>query len=94
MKPSRVGDQLELWGDDERVPKGEVPWGGQSPRELTRGYALGLDKGFILKTQGAKSVGDDGACEQYDLWLPIKKAPWKYQGAPLLGGPKRPVRRR
>ncbi len=79
---SRVGDQLVYEGD-EWLSLGvghELPWGGRSPRALTRGYER-----FILKAQAAKStsdfVGDPG---QFDLWLPIKKAPREYLGAPSL----------
>ncbi len=56
-----------------------LPWEGRSPRELTEGY-----KRFTLKAQAAKSVSGPKDSDQYDLWLPMKKAPWKYQGAPLL----------
>ena len=80
MGLSRVGEQLELWGFlEETGCSSREPWGGRSPRALTRGY-----KRFILKAQAAKSMGDFVDPEQYDLWLPIKKAPWIYQGAPLL----------
>ncbi len=66
-----IGEQLWLWSD--------VPWEGVAPRALTAGYVHG-----ILKTQGGKSMGDSVDPEQYDLWMIIKKAPWVYQGAPLL----------
>ncbi len=71
-----VGDQLSFVG----VLFAGVPWEGRSPRALTRG-ALGL----IFKPQGVKSVSDFVDPEQYDLFPEAKeKAPWKYQGAPLL----------
>jgi len=73
------GDQLGLW----RVGSLELPalpWGGQSPRVLTAAYVR-----FTLKAQAKKSVSEFACDEnQFDLWLPVKKAPWKYQGAPLL----------
>ena len=76
-----TSDQLILPGIEEAVVGSlRVPWGGRSPRALTKAHER-----FILKTQGAKSVSDFAFDEnQYDLWLTIKKAPWRYQGAPLL----------
>ncbi len=80
MNESREGDQLELWSREELlVGAARVPWGGRSPRALTRGYGR-----FILKREREKSMSDFVNDDQYDLWLPIKKAPWSYQGAPLL----------
>ena len=71
-----TSDQLDLWEAELNAQ----PWGGRSPRALTAGYAR-----FTLKAQAVKSVGADFVDEdQHDLWLPIKNAPWKYQGAPLL----------
>ena len=75
----RIGDQLEL-----RLPGlvdlSREPWEGRSPRGLTR-VALST----IFKAQAEKSTGDFVRDEnQYDLWLPVKKAPRKYRGAPLL----------
>ena len=82
MRSSHVGDQLVFAGFEEfLVGAARVPWAGRSPRALTRGYER-----FTLKAQADKSMGDGVDPEQYDLWLPIKKAPWKYQGAPLLRG--------
>ncbi len=76
------GDQLELGlGEQFLVGADRLPWSGRSPRALTQGY-----KRFTLKAQAAKSVSGFIDPGQYDLWLPIKKAPWAYQGAPLLGG--------
>ncbi len=66
-----ISDQLWLWEEE--------PFEGMSPRVLTAGYALG-----ILKAQAAKSTSDFVDPEQYDLWLTMEKAPWSYQGAPLL----------
>jgi len=77
------GDQLELaLGEKFLVGAASLPWEGRSPRALTRGY-----KRFTLKAQAEKSVSDFvGDPGQFDLWLPEKKAPWIYQGAPLLKG--------
>jgi len=83
MKSSpRVGDQLELQLLGV-LPITALPWGGRRPRGLTR-VALSV----ILKAQAGKSVSGDGDPMQYDLWLPMKKAPWIYQGAPLLSEPE------
>ena len=70
--------QLSLWGSEE-AEHSQAPWGGRSPRELTSAYTR-----FTLKAQADKSVSDFVDVDQYDLWLTIKKAPWIYQGAPLL----------
>ena len=66
-----VGSQLWLWPEEV--------WQGVSPRALTAGYVLN-----IFKAWPQKSVSDFVDSDQYDLWLPAKKAPWVYQGAPLL----------
>ena len=71
--------QLQFVFEGEELRR--IPWGGRSPRALTR-VALGL----TLKAQAVKSVSDFVDPEQFDLWLPMKKAPWNYQGAPLLLG--------
>jgi len=71
-------DQLLLGLSD--LEEARQPWGGRSPRGLTKAF-----RRFTLKAQAEKSVSDFVSDEnQYDLWLPIKKAPWIYQGAPLL----------
>ena len=57
------------------------PWGGLSPRGLTR-VALG----GILKAQAEKSVSGLVIPGQLEFWPSEEKAPWKYQGAPLLVG--------
>ena len=49
----RVGDQLELRLNDVRV---RIPWGGQSPRELTK---VGLARS--LKADGASRVNGDAS---------------------------------
>ncbi len=61
-----------------------VPWGGRSPRELTRTHSL-----FIFKTQGGKSLSGDDCGDQLELWPITKKGRPRYSGAaPLLPLPK------
>ncbi len=76
-----ISEQLVLWAHGStEYPR--VPWGGASPRVLTAAYER-----FILKPRAQKSVSDFvRSVDQFDLWLPMEKAPWKYQGAPLLSG--------
>ena len=74
-------EQLSFEGFEE-LDGSREPWGGRSPRVLTAAYAR-----FILKAQVAKSVSDFVDAEQYDFWRRMKKAPWIYQGAPLLSEP-------
>ena len=69
--------QLDLWP----LEVARLPWGGRSPRSMTR---VALDRVVILKPQGAKDERVFNDPDQVDLWLPAKKAPWVYQGAPLL----------
>ena len=68
--------QLDLFEDVENAP-----WNGRSPRALTR---VGL--GFILQPRGEKSTSDFVCGDQLSLFTRItpKKAPWLYEGAPLL----------
>ncbi len=74
------GEQLQLSVGNGFRDGVAVPWGGLSPRVLTRGHGL-----FILKTQGAKSMGDFIDPAQCDLFEAVdKKAPPGYGGAPLL----------
>ncbi len=69
--------QLELDLDDVRR---RVPWGGVQPRVLTRGYAQ-----FIFKAQAVKKTSDSVDADQLPLFPGlVRKAPWVYQGAPLL----------
>jgi len=78
MRSPRDGDQLVLEGLG-LTELARVPWGGVSPRVLTRGHGV-----FILKAQAAKSMSEFVSGDQGDFWLPFKTAPWVYQGAPLL----------
>ncbi len=79
MEERSFGEQLQLFeGEDERLAA--LPWGGRSPRALTR---VGL--GLILKAQAKKSVSDFVRDpRQLDFWLAEEKAPRVYRGAPLL----------
>jgi len=67
--------QLDLFEDVV-----SLPWYGRSPRSLTRSY-----KRFIFKAETQK---DDRYPQvdpsQIDMFVGREKAPWKYQGAPLL----------
>jgi len=72
--------QMDLF-EGTMVALSKLPWQGRSPRALTKGH-----KRFILKAQAGGSMGEFVDPEQYDLWRRIKKAPWRYQGAPLLVG--------
>lgn len=76
---SRIGDQLTLALDDVRLQRVVEPWEGRSPRELTAAYER-----FILKAQAVKNMGDVYDGEQFDLWLPAKKAPRVSRWAPSL----------
>jgi len=68
--------QLDLWEADLAA----TPWGGQSPRVLTRSH-----KRFILKPEAQKRERFFTDPCQLEMFADaIKKAPWKYQGAPLL----------
>ena len=82
---SRGSEQLVLEGILSQCAKIRIPWDGRSPRDLTR-----VRFSPIFKAQAEKSVSDFVSDEnQFDLWLPMEKAPWIYQGAPLLKGSTR-----
>ena len=68
--------QLELELGDRRV---RIPWEGTLPRALTR-----CAQSFIFKAQAAKGRPQINSGDQFDMWLPTKKAPQLYRGAPLL----------
>ncbi len=75
-------DQLDLW----EAERAALPWGGQSPRRLTA-VRQGLTKVSISLFLSREAQKDDRFFvdpRQVDMWLPAKKAPWEYQGAPLL----------
>jgi len=76
-----VSDQLTLPGlEDFLVGDPRLPWGGISPRALTKGHGL-----TILKTQGEKSVSDFVSGEnQLELWPTSIKGSGIYFGAQLL----------
>ena len=79
MYPSRVGDQLELALDDVRLQRRVAPWGGRSPRELTRAH-----RRFTLKAQAAKSMGDVFRDVAQLALFELVEGPPLYRGAPLL----------
>ncbi len=59
--------------------KAAEPWGGKAPRSLTRGFNL-----FILKAQAEEKRERFRVMCDARGWMPVKKAPRKYLGAPLL----------
>jgi len=56
-----------------------LPWGGQSPRALTRGA-----KALYLRREPQKDGRFLVDINQVDMWPITEKAPWQYHGAPLL----------
>ncbi len=86
-EPIRDSDQLDLWGL-EVVAVSRLPWGGRSPRDLTRARKA------LFSSQGAqKSVSELVATDQLELFPEATKgAPAEYAGAPLLLPVKRRVR--
>ncbi len=67
--------QLDLWEDDVR----KMPWRGISPRELTKSRLA-----LFLRREPQKACAIWIDPDQLELALPVPKAPWVYQGAPLL----------
>jgi len=68
--------QLDLW-PHEVVDR---PWGGKSPRELTKGY-----KRFSLKPRAEKRMVEFVDPDQFDLWLPNVTLPTHtWGGSPSL----------
>ncbi len=68
--------QLELALHDERKA---VPWGGRSPRSLTR-----VQKALFLKRERQKGDRFFVDPSQIDMWLAAPRAPRIYRGAPSL----------
>ncbi len=66
-----TSEQLWLWPDE--------PWEGQAPRDLTAGRF-----GLFSRREPQKSMSDPADGAQLEFWPTGQKAPWKYQGAPLL----------
>jgi len=66
--------QLDLFEDVVTLP-----WYGKSPRSLTR-----VAEALFLRREPQKDDRFVVDPNQYDLWLPAKKAPRKYRGAPSL----------
>ena len=91
---TRVGDQLSFEGFEE-LDASRIPWGGLSPRALTKGHGY-----RIFKAQAEKSVSEGGQIEMFDPEpAPPEGRPEIYRGAPLLcglpeEGPKGPAARR
>jgi len=75
---TRIGDQLEL-GLGDVVDGRRRPWGGRSPRVLTRGHGL-----IILEAQAEKSMGDVVDPRQHDAFIAPVGRGSSYGGAPLL----------
>ena len=69
--------QLDLW--EREVSR--TPWRGQSPRGLTR-----VACSSIFKAQAAKDALIVSDSLQLEIFPSGEKAPWIYQGAPLLKG--------
>jgi len=68
-------EQLDLW----QAELDALPWQGQSPRALTKARIA-----VFLRREPQKDDRFFVDPNQIDLWLPAKKAPRKYRGAPLL----------
>jgi len=71
-----ISDQLELSLRDTRV---RIPWGGQSPRGLTRGC-----KALFLRREPQNDDGFFTDTDQYDLFLAAIPGRSRYGGAPSL----------
>jgi len=71
-----VNAQLDLW-ESELV---KLPWRGRNPRSLTRG-----SEALFLRREPEKDERFFVDPKQLEIvWRRQKKAPWAYQGAPLL----------
>ena len=79
----RDSDQLELsLGDGvSGAEAAALPWGGVSPRTLTR-----IHKVLFLRRKPEKSVSEFVDPNQLEFWPADEKAPPFYGGAPLLLG--------
>ena len=69
--------QLDLWEQELNA----LPWRGQSPRGLTRVHV-----NLIFKPEAGEQERTFVDRNQLEMWPAVKKAPWSYQGAPLLHG--------
>ncbi len=67
--------QLDLFQEELDA----LPWGGQSPRSLTRASIA-----VFLRRKPQKDDCFFVDLDQTDLWPAAKKAPRIYRGAPLL----------
>jgi len=68
--------QLELELDDVRL---NLPWGGRSPRGLTRAATS-----VILKARAAESMSEFVDPAQSEIFVARSKRRPQYEGAPLL----------
>jgi len=68
--------QLDLWP----AWVGRLPWGGQSPRALTRGAEV-----LFLRREPQKDARSAVDIFQVDMFSADRKVPFVYEGAPLLG---------
>jgi len=71
-------DQLELW-PAMSLEERRRPWGGRSPRGLTRGH-----KSLFLRREPQNDDGFFVDPGQYDLFLEAIQGRPRYGGAPLL----------
>ena len=80
-RPSRIGEQLSLWSDEEYLKMHSAyPWSGRSPRGLTYGA-----KALFLSQGAQKSMRESGMCEcGRQLSLADQEGPPIYRGAPSL----------
>ncbi len=69
--------QLDLW----QVELDGLPWQGRSPRALTK-----VQKALFFKRERQERERFVADPDQLELWPIGQKAPWTYQGAPLLQG--------
>ena len=74
-----ISDQLDLWEDEVA----RLPWRGMSPRGLTLTKSPDV---LFLKRERQKDERFFVDPEQHVFSFLVDKAPWKYQGAPLLKG--------
>ena len=70
-----ISSQLDLWPSEVS----RLPWGGLAPRDLTRGRTA-----LFLRPEPQKDACDFLDPDQLEFRPTGEKAPWIYQGAPLL----------
>ncbi len=74
----RGGEQLVLSLDDVRLKRVVVPWGGRSPRVLTRAWER-----FSLEAQGGGREVDP---RQVEMFARFGRAPVQTKSRPAYGG--------